>query len=68
MPNKINGNNIYRKDAYYKHFKVLLGKYIKNKINELKNQCFLYYSKKIIFQLLVINIQEIQKKRIISDF
>ena len=45
IPNKINGNNIYRKDAYYKHFKVLLGKYIKNKINELKNQCFLYYSK-----------------------
>ena len=45
IPNKINGNNIYRKDAYYKHFKVLLGKYIKNKINELKNQCFPYYSK-----------------------
>jgi len=45
IPNKINGNNIYRKDSYYKHFKVLLGKYIKNKINELKNQCFLYYSK-----------------------
>ena len=38
-------NNIYRKDAYYKHFKVILGKYIKNKINELKNKCFPYYSK-----------------------
>ena len=35
---------IYRKDAYYKHFKVILGKYIKNKINQLKNNCFPYYS------------------------
>ena len=41
----INRNNIYRKDAYYKHFKAILGKYIKNKINELKNKCFPYYSK-----------------------
>lgn len=38
-------NNFYRKDAYYKHFKANLGKYIKNKINELKNKCFPYYSK-----------------------
>ena len=45
ISNKANGNNIYRKDAYYKHFKVVLGKYIKSKINELKNQCFPYYSK-----------------------
>ena len=37
--------NQYRKDAHYKHFKVILGKYIKNKINELKNKCFPYYSK-----------------------
>ena len=67
MPNKINGNNFYRKDAYYKYFKVLLGKYIKNKINELKINVF-FIIQKIIFQLLIINIQEIQKKRIISDF
>ena len=26
ISNKANGNNIYRKDAYYKHFKVVLGK------------------------------------------
>ena len=38
-------NNYYRKNAHYKHFKVFLGKYIKNKINELKNKCFPYYSK-----------------------
>ena len=38
-------NNYYLKDAHYKHFKVFLGKYIKNKINELKNKCFPYYSK-----------------------
>ena len=38
-------NNYYRKDAHYKHFKAFLGKYIKNKINELKNKCFPYYSK-----------------------
>jgi len=36
---------LYRKDAYYKHFKVILGNYIKNKINKLKNKCFPYYSK-----------------------
>ena len=38
-------NNFYRKDAYYKHFKVFLGKYIINKINILKNKCFPFYSK-----------------------
>ena len=26
ISNKANGNNIYRKDEYYKHFKVVLGK------------------------------------------
>jgi hypothetical protein len=41
----IKENNNYRKDAYYKHFKAILGKYIKNKTNELKNKCFPYYSK-----------------------
>lgn len=35
ISNKANGNNIYRKDEYYKHFKVVLGKYIKNIKNEL---------------------------------
>ena len=35
----------YRKDAYYKHFKVNLGKYIKKRMNILKNKCFPYYSK-----------------------
>ena len=38
-------NVLYRKDAYYKHFKVILGKYIKNKVNRLKNICFPYYSR-----------------------
>ena len=36
---------IYRKDAYYKHFKVNLGKYIKNRMNILKNRCFPYYNR-----------------------
>jgi hypothetical protein len=40
-----NENNLYRKDAYYKHFKVILGNFIKSKINILKNKCFPYYSK-----------------------
>ena len=31
---------IYRKDYYYKHFKAIFGKYVKNKINDLKNKCF----------------------------
>jgi hypothetical protein len=30
----------YRKDAYYKHFKAIFGKFIKKKVNELKNKCF----------------------------
>ena len=45
IPNPISQTYIYRKDAHYKHFKVILGKYIKNKLNELKNKCFPYYSK-----------------------
>ena len=51
--NSLNDNNhndittdiIYRKDAYYKHFKVNLGKYIKNRMNILKNRCFPYYNR-----------------------
>jgi len=35
----------YRKDAYYKHFKVNLGKYIKKRMNILKNKSFPYYSR-----------------------
>ncbi len=31
---------LYRKDYYYKHFKALFAKYLKNKINNLKNKCF----------------------------
>ena len=38
-------NVIYRKDAYYKHFKVNLGKYIKNRVNSIKNKCFPFYSR-----------------------
>ena len=36
---------IYRKDAYYKYFKVNLGKYIKNRMNLFKNKCFPFLSK-----------------------
>ena len=35
-----NSKKKYRKDAYYKHFKVIFGKYLKNKVNILKNKCF----------------------------
>ena len=31
---------IYRKDYYYKHFKAIFGKYLRNKINDLKNKSF----------------------------
>ena len=34
---------VYWKDAYYKYFKVNFGKYIKNRMNILKNRCFPYY-------------------------
>ena len=36
---------MYRKDAYYKHFKAIFAKYIKNKANKLKNNCFPAYEK-----------------------
>ena len=45
LNNKIIENNIYRKDAYYKHFKAVFGKYIKNRLNLLKDKCFPSYSK-----------------------
>ena len=38
-------NKKYRKDAYYKHFKVIFGKYLKNRINALKNICFPEFNK-----------------------
>ena len=38
----ISSDILNRKDAYYKHFKVDLGKYIKNRMNILKNRCFPY--------------------------
>lgn len=37
-------NKKYRKDGYYKHFKVIFGKYLKNKVNKLKNLCFPEYN------------------------
>ena len=51
----------YRKDYYYKHFKSLFGKYLKNKLNNLKNKCFPNFAL-IIFQLLIILLQVILKK------
>ena len=44
-PLNIMSNIFYRKDAYYKFFKVNLGKFIRNKMNILKNKSFSYYSK-----------------------
>ena len=38
-------NYIYRKDAYYKHFKSIFAKYIKDKANNLKNICFPKHNK-----------------------
>lgn len=37
-------NRIYRKDAYIKHFKAIFAKYLKNKLNSLKDICFPYFS------------------------
>ena len=45
IPLNTMSNIFYRKDAYYKFFKVNLGKFIKNKMNILKNKSFSYYSK-----------------------
>ena len=36
---------IYRKDAYYKHFKSVFAKYLKDKANKFKNICFPQFSK-----------------------
>ena len=52
--NPENDNNnilIYRKDAYYKHFKAIFAKYIKDKANKQKNICFPHYSKNNFFPL-----------------
>ena len=40
-----NLNIKYRKDAYYKYFKVIFGKFLKKRINKLKNICFPEYNK-----------------------
>ena len=42
---KYGKNIIYRKDAYYKHFKSIFAKYIKNKANNFKNICFPHFDK-----------------------
>ena len=46
LEKKENNNNYfkYRKDAYYKHFKSIFSRYIKNKANKLKNICFPHYN------------------------
>jgi hypothetical protein len=33
-------DKLYRKDAYFKHFKAIFVKYLKNKLNNLKDKCF----------------------------
>jgi hypothetical protein len=43
--NSNNNNNVYRKDAYYKHFKSIFARYIKCKANKLKNCCFPNFNK-----------------------
>jgi len=42
---KNNNKYIYRKDSYYKHFKSIFAKYIKDKANKLKNICLPHFSK-----------------------
>ena len=37
---KAKKDKIYRKDYYYKHFKAIFGKYLRNRVNNLKNKCF----------------------------
>ena len=39
---ELNLNIKYRKDIYYKYFKVIFGRFLKNKLNYLKNLCFPY--------------------------
>lgn len=43
--NKNKKHKLYRKDGYYKHFKVIFGRFLKNKVNKLKNICFPSYNK-----------------------
>ena len=42
---------IYRKDAYYKHFKSIFARYVKDKANILKNICFPHFCKNNFFPL-----------------
>ena len=48
-------NKLYRKDYYYKHFKSLFGKYLKNKVFNLKINVFLILFL-TIFQLKIIHL------------
>ena len=48
-------NKLYRKDYYYKHFKSLFGKYLKNKVFNLKINVFLILFL-TIFQLQIIHL------------
>lgn len=53
ITNKNNNDNyIYRKDAYYKHFKSIFAKYLKDKANKLKNICFPNFYKNNFFSLV----------------
>ena len=36
----VKNEKLYRKDYYYKHFKAIFGKYLRNRANRLKNKCF----------------------------
>ena len=47
IPEKLNihQNLVYRKDAYYKHFKAIFARYLKLKANKLKNICFPQFNK-----------------------
>ena len=50
--NSYNNNKlIYRKDAYYKHFKSIFSRYLKDKANKMKNICFPHFNKNNFFPL-----------------
>ena len=49
--NSYNNKLIYRKDAYYKHFKSIFSRYVKDKANMMKNICFPHFNKNNFFPL-----------------
>ena len=53
LEKKENNDNyfVYRKDAYYKHFKSIFSRFIIKKVNKLKNICFPYYNKNNFFPI-----------------